>query len=152
MFPNSSSYAWCTVRPNWKIGVWSREGFISGPSKENRQVMLKKPKLLDHFQEEFLYTKLGRRAATFLWLSGGEVTGQCSRNLNQAFWFQPVWGPCACGQPEVTILQLGQGLSFFRTVRLLCISFEEEPGPCPMASVLFLHCLPFVSTFPHSSN
>ena len=61
-------------------------------------------------------------------------------------------GPCACAQPEVTILQVAQGLSFFRTIRLLFISFEEEQGPCPMASVLFLQCLPFVSTFPQSSN
>ena len=31
---------------------------------------------------------------------------------------------------------------------LLCIFLEEEPGPCPMAALLFLDCSSFVSAFP----
>lgn len=30
-------------------------------------------------------------------------------SLSSAFWFQVVWGPRACAQPEVTILPLGGG-------------------------------------------
>ena len=39
---NASSYALRKMRPNWNTGVWSRERFIAGPSKENRWLILKK--------------------------------------------------------------------------------------------------------------
>ena len=60
----------------------------------------------------------GCRCVTFLWLFGGEVTGNVPR-----IW--AVWGPCACAQPEVAILHPhgGHRISYRRTQRWLCISF-----------------------------
>ena len=55
------------------------------PSKENRQLVLKRPKLPMAFREGFLKATFGVRVAgytTFFRLVGGEVTGWCFRNLN----------------------------------------------------------------------
>ena len=35
---------------NRNVGVWSRDRFIAGPSKENRWLVLKAPELPDGFQ------------------------------------------------------------------------------------------------------
>ena len=52
------------------------------PSKENRQLMLKRPELPDGFQARIFKDVLGERVVgclisswTFFWLVGGEVTG-----------------------------------------------------------------------------
>ena len=52
---------------------------------------------------------------TFFWLIGGEVTGDVLGI--SAFWFQAVWGLCACSQHVVTIFHLGGGLSFYKTTQ-----------------------------------
>ena len=67
------------------------------------------------------------------------------------FWFQPVWGPSACAQPEVTILHQGGGLSSCRRAqrctRLFCTSPQEEPGPAPSLHCCFFlhHLIPLIS-------
>ena len=56
---------------NQNVGIWSRERFIAGPSKENRWLGLKRPALPNGFKEEFLKAKFGVRAGgcmTSFWL------------------------------------------------------------------------------------
>ena len=86
------------------------------------------------------------------------------------FWFQQVWGPRACSPPEVTILHLGGALVPVEELKR-CVSDcyvyplrrNQDPAPsCTTVSfllfffllvaLLFLDCLSFISTFPHSSN
>lgn len=55
----------------------------------------------------------------------------------QPVW-DPVWDPQADAQPEVTTFHLGGGLSSCGRAQ---ISFQEEPGPCPIAAPLYLDCL-----------
>ena len=86
LLPNTSSCAWCTVRSN-KLKL---------PGLEQRKVYCRakqgywvacalKPQTPWWFSgRSFLKAKFGIRAAgcvTFLLLAGGEVTGQCSRDL-----------------------------------------------------------------------
>ena len=54
---------------NRNVGVWSREKFIVGPSKENGWLMLKNPKLSDGSQGEVFIGKIsgeGCRVCDFL--------------------------------------------------------------------------------------
>ena len=63
---------------------WTEKSLLQGPSKENGQLMLKKPKLSDGFQGRVFKGKFGGRAAgymTFFWLVGGEIMW-CSKSLN----------------------------------------------------------------------
>ena len=69
---------------NRNVRVWSRERFTAGPSKENGWRVLKKPELPDGFGGKVFIGKIwgeGWRVCGFLWLAGGEVTKQLSRNL-----------------------------------------------------------------------
>ena len=64
---------------------------------------------------------------------------------SSAFWFQPVWGPYASAQPEVSSLHLDEGVSSYgRTqryahIRLVCAYFQEKLGlsPCLHYYVFF---------------
>ena len=43
---------------NWNVRVWSRERFIEGPSKENRWLTLRRPKLPDGFLGKIFIDKI----------------------------------------------------------------------------------------------
>ena len=66
---------------------------------------------------------------------------------SSAFWFQPVRDPCACAQPEVTILHLGGGLSSHRRTQR-CVSdchallLRRNQDPAPLLHYCFL--MPFL--------
>ena len=59
---HTSSCARRTVRPNQNIGVWSRERFIAGPSKENQWFVLKKPKFFNGFRGGVFIGKIWSKA------------------------------------------------------------------------------------------
>ena len=87
------------VRPK-NTGVWSREGFIAGPSQKNRWLMFKTPKVPDGFQGEVFIGKSwgeGCKVCDFLLMVGGEVTGLCFLESG--------------GLPKVPSLCLAEGLS-----------------------------------------
>ena len=66
---------------------------------------------------------------------------------SSTFWFQPVWGPHACVQPEVTILHLGGGISSHRRAQR-CVSdcyvypFTMNQDPAPSLHYCFLTAFP----------
>ena len=109
--------------------------FISEPSKEYGQLMLKGPKLPEGFQGRDFKGQMRKRSRS-AWPAhgaGGVVT---------TFWFQLVWGFHACGQPLV---------NFFHLVRVsLCKIAQDiiyspwgrtkDPWLCLMAKVS-LFCL-----------
>lgn len=69
--------------------LWTKQG--------ERVAWVEKPELPVVLGEKFLWVKFGVRATecvTFFWLIGGEVTGDVLGI--SAFWFQAVWGLCAC--------------------------------------------------------
>ena len=112
--------------------------------------MLKRPKLPDGFQGRVFIGKIWGEVCRVYdlpligwwcsnrWLSFPE--SQWS-----AFWFQPVWGPCACVQPEVTILHLGRGLSFSRRTQKYIVMNIPWGGTriLPITALLFLDCSSF---------
>ena len=54
---------------NWKVGLWSRERFIAGPSKKNGWLVLKNPELPEGCQGEVFIGKIwgeGCRVCDFL--------------------------------------------------------------------------------------
>ena len=91
---------------------WSIESFISGPSKENRWLMLKNSKFPDGFGGEVFRWNL-RWGLQGGWLSSDWWGG--SRMMFQEFW----------AKLEVAILHLGEGLSSWEPYRVL-LSFK--PG------------------------
>ena len=145
---------------NRSIGVWGRDRSISSAKQGEWAVVPQRPKPPDGFQERVFKEKFSGRAAecvTFFWLVGGEVTGWCSRNLSLQ--------SSGCKQSGVQVLVLSLKLPSSSWVRVLVpaelrdiyvklsyISFEEEPGPCPIPPLLFLDCFLFVSAFPHFPN
>lgn len=96
-------------RPNWNFGFWSRETFISEPSKENEQVLLKEPEILGSFQGRIFISKTGEvggagcRACDLLLISWWEVRGWCSKIVGHQ--------PSASNQSGVCELVLSRKLS-----------------------------------------
>ena len=96
------------------------KGLLHRPSKENEQLVLMTQ--IPWWLSDNSYS-IGRGSQdtrvisswTFFWLVGGEVTDDVLGI--SAFWFQAVWGLCACSQHVVTIFHLGGGLSFHRTTQ-----------------------------------
>ena len=83
-----------TMRPNWNVGVWSRERFTAGPSKEKVWLMLRNP---SGFLEEIFIDKIwgrGFRVWEFFLLTA-------------CWWGNRAVFQGSCAQPEVTILHLG---------------------------------------------
>ena len=130
----SSSYCWTQVcvpdaqwgQTNQNSRVWSRERFISGPSKKNRWLVLKR---LEGFGgEEFLKAKFWMRATgcvTFFWLVNGEVKRWCFRNLVLSLKLpSSIWVGDLVPVEELKDI-------------LLCISLEEELGLCFITLLLF---------------
>ena len=119
--------------------------------------MLKRPELPDGFQGRSFYRQnLGGGQQHMCdspligWWWANRVVFQESQT--SAFWFQPVWGPCACAQPEV-LFHVVWGLSSCRRTQR-CVSncyahpsLQEELGPGPIPTLLlFLHPLtPLIS-------
>ena len=123
--------------------------------------MLRRPELPSGFQGRVFIGKIwgeGCRVCDLPligWWGGNRVMFQ--ESLSSAFWFQPVWGLCACAQPEVAILHPGGGLSSCRrTLRYVsdCYVYplRRNQDPATSAALSFFDCLFFISAFPHSSN
>ena len=69
---------------NQNVGVWSRQRLTAGSGRQNRQFMLQRLKLSHGFDGRVFIGEIwseGCRCGTVFWLVGGEVTGQCFRNL-----------------------------------------------------------------------
>ena len=134
----------CTVSPNKPKcqSLEQRKMYCKGQARRMGGSCSKDPNSLMAFREEFSWAKFGVKAVgcvIFFWLVGGEATGWCSRNL--------VFSLKLPSSTRVGALVLVELKNI-----LLCVSLEGEPGPCPIATLLFLDCLSFVSAFPHSSN
>ena len=124
---------WSQINQN--VGIWSRERFIAGPSKENGWLMLKKPKLPNGVGGEVFIGKI--------WGEGCRVCGF----LLIGWW----WGNRAvlqesCAQPEVTILHLGGGLSSAEELKDITMYIpwggtRTLPQGCTVVSWLLLPCL-----------
>ena len=83
-----------------------------GPSKENGQLMLERPKLPD-FREQCLKPVLGRMSSVCDQVSYILLIGLWRGNRvmplespSSTFWFQPVWGLRAGGQHAVNFFYL----------------------------------------------
>ena len=83
-----------------------------GPSKENGQLILKRPKFPKGFQGRVFKDRVKKRASgyvisswTFFWLVGDE-------SASSTFWFQTVWVLYACGQHIVNFFHI-MGVSIF---------------------------------------
>ena len=98
-----------------------RKGYCTGQARRT-SYLYSWLKFRDGFQTMVKYS-IGRGSQdthmisswTFFWLVGDEVTDDVLGI--SAFWFQAVWGLCACSQHVVTIYHLGGGLSFHRTTQ-----------------------------------
>lgn len=115
LLSNPISWVQCTLRPNNLkcCSLEQRKVYC----KENRQLILKRLDLSNHFRGRIFKgkiwkkKKLGARAADCVWFSfdwlgirwQGDVLGI------SAFWFQSVWSLYACDELIVTILHLGGG-------------------------------------------
>lgn len=69
-----------------------------------------------------------------------------SESQSSTFWFQPIWGPHACAQPEVTNLHLGgdpgsiEELKDRYQIVMHTLRRSQDPAPC-LHCCLFLHSL-----------
>ena len=123
---------------NRSVSVWSRERFIAVPSKENKWLVLKKPKLPDGLGGEVFIGKI--------W---GEGCRPCDFLLIGWWWGNRAVLQESCAQPEVTILHLGRGLSSCRRTQWFCYVYffrrNQDPAPrlhyCFLTALLFLHSL-----------
>lgn len=89
---------------------------------------------------------------TFFWSVGGEVN---RKSASSTFWFQRVWGLCACGRQTVNFFNL-VGVCLCKTVqrtwlKILPIVLEEELNVLDFVwwpkyySFVLLNCFPFYS-------
>ena len=98
----------------------------------------------------------GGRAAGFvtpLWLVGGwDPSFQGSQP--SACRLQTIWAPCPCAQPEVISFTWVGVLDPIEELKdvLFYVFLEGEPGPCPIAVLLFGDCSSLVSAFPPLHN
>ena len=117
---------------NQKIGVWSIERVIAGPSKENGWLVPQNPKLPD-----------GLGGKVFIGKIGGEGCKVCYFLLIGWWWVNSAPGICA--QPEVAILHLGGALVPTEELKdiVMCIPWGETrtlPQGCTVVSWLLLPC------------
>ena len=108
--------------------------FIAGPGKENRQLLLKKPKLPDSFRGIFI-SKIWGEGCRALRLVGCEGAGRCPRIVNH--------------QPVVTIFHLGGGFSSHRRTQIFCYVYPLSRNQDP-ALIAALHFLIAPLLFQHS--
>ena len=89
--PSLGLFTWYVVKPIYWHSIVVKEStvYCKAPSKENRHLMLKRPKPLDGFQGRVFKDSVRERvpgcaisSCTVLWLADGEVTGWCFRNLS----------------------------------------------------------------------
>ena len=117
-------------------------GCRSSCSKEQNSLMI--------FGEQFLQAKfVGRPAGrvTFVLLVGGKVTGRCSRNFHH----QPS-GSCQSGihvlalsltlPPSTGMGSLVPGAELRHMYQIAVHMPQEEPGPRPISTLLFLDAFP----------
>ena len=90
---------------SWLSG--GEECGLQSPARRTGQLVLKDPNPPMVFGEEFVWAQFGLRASSDRLLQGERGGVQVSPS--SAIWFQPVWGPRAFAQPEVTFLHLGGG-------------------------------------------
>lgn len=99
----------------------AEKGLLQGPCKEIGRPLLRIPSLPMGFREDVLIHKIWGESCRPCnpplvgWWWGHRLKFQESQS--SAFWFQPVWGPHTCAQPEVSVLHLVGGLSSCRTQR-----------------------------------
>ena len=123
---------------NWNGDVLSRERFIAGPSEQSGWLMFKDPKLSHGFWGKNMFI--------------GIIWGECCQVSD----FLPIgwwWGNS--GTPGI-LLSLKLPSFTWMGASVLTKEFKsslkEEPGPCPIAQLLFLDCSSFIfasSPFPH---
>ena len=114
--PNLGVLAQCSAKPIYWPQVVVKEitAFISGPSKENRQLMLKRPELPDGFQRRVSKGSIrgeGCRVPDQLvdillisWCWGNTAVFQMT--ASSTFWSQLVWGLSVCGQHAINFFHL----------------------------------------------
>ena len=134
MVRNARPCAQDRVRLHWTLRVWSREGMITGPWKENGWTMFKNPEFLNGFGGEVFI---------------GEIWGKACRVHDSLLmswrWINRVVLQESCALPEVTILYRGGGLSSLRSTQRF---LEGEPGSFPKSPLLFPDDSSLVSAYP----
>ena len=114
--PNLGLNAWHTAKPIcWhQVVVKKSMTFIAGPSKEDGQLMLKRPEFPGGFQGRVFKgnirgecCRVPDQLADILligWLWGNRVV--FLELTSSTFWSQPIWGLCACGQHAINFFHL----------------------------------------------
>ena len=132
VWPNASSYARHTVRPNWNTGVWNRERFIAR-------------------------TKEGEWVAVLIRCELWWFSGKCFYRQNLGWGLQGVWLLIgwwwvsmvvfqeSCAQPEVTVVHPGGGLNSYRKTQRYCNVYplRGNQDPAPWLSYCFLTAFPW---------
>lgn len=93
----------CAVKPNLLLphcGDSKYSIYCRASSKKNGQLMLKRPKFPEGFQERVVKgsVRRGFRACDQLVCNSQVGWHQGEILVSSIFWFQPVWSLCACGQ------------------------------------------------------
>ena len=109
--PNLGPLAHMQWSQSTDTGLWWRkvQRLLQAPSKESRQLVLKSPNSLKAFRERFFKTGWRRGCGMCDQLTDSLLIGWWWRNresTSTTFWFQLVWGLCACGQHTVNFFHL----------------------------------------------
>lgn len=126
---NSGLLTWSAAKPiDWhRIVVKENIAFIAScpkwsPSKENWQLMLKRPKILNGFQRRDFKSKMRERvvgcvinSGLVIWLVvDGEVTGWCVSEISVInLLVQPVWGYVLLVNMQLTSSAWWKGVEAF---------------------------------------
>ena len=124
--PSLGPLAWCTAKAvcwHWVV-MKESTAFIAGPSKENGQLVVKRPKLPSDFWQRVSKGKVKESVSgclisswTFFWLVGGEVTRWYFGSQHHQLGSKPPGVYVLCGQHVVNFFHLVEVLSICRTIK-----------------------------------
>ena len=162
--PNLGPLAWCTASTDTKLWWRKVQSLLQGQARRMGSSCSKTLNSLMAFRKASLGVKVvGSLIMDILlidWWWGDRVVFWESQS--SIFFFQLVWGPCACGQHSVNLFHLVGVLVSVRQLKdmaqdTIYSSWGGTKGPwlCFMAQLL-LFCLAwlfsFVSAFSHYSD
>ena len=146
---------------NWNIAAWRREKFMAGPSKKNKWLMLKKPKLPDDFQGSVLktvrecgggeVTECVVHSYTVLWWVDSEVIGWSFKNLNHQSLVSTSLGSTCWWSAYSQCLHYVGGFRVCKTkiwFRILSIACKEELKELDFVLWLNYHYVVLLDCFP----